>query len=180
MTGRSHVLQWQAGIGTSSGGPPARWPRNFEFTADGSLRLSEWVERRESSGAESISDLAISGLRFLRLAEEFYQTQNSFGQLTILHSLRVSPDFRFLLNFPAKDGIYRDTDAIRILPTRSSAEKSNVSYETYSLGEEERVKIVTDTMLVHLRELRQANVDYDELLGLIAACPIEQPLIYFP
>lgn len=180
MTGRSHVLQWQAGIDTSSGGPPARWPRNYEFTADGGLRLSEWVERRELSGVESISDLAISGLRFLKLAEEFYQSLESFGQLTILHSLRVSPDFKFVLNFPAEDGIYRDTDAIRILPTRSTAEMSNVSYETYSLREAERVKIVTDMMLVHLRELRQASVDYDKLLGLVAACPIEQPLIYFP
>jgi len=180
MTGRSHVLQWQAGIGTSSGGPPARWPRNYEFCVDGGLRLSEWVERRELSGAESISDLAISGLRFLKLAEEFYQSQDSFGQLTILHSLRVSPDFKFVLNFPAEDGIYRETDAIRIPPTRSSAEASNVSYETYSLGEEERVKIVADMMLVHLRELRQASVDYDKLLQLVAACPIGRPLIYFP
>jgi hypothetical protein len=144
------------------------------------MRLSEWVERRESSGAESISDLAISGLRFLRLAEEFYQSQESFGKLNILHSLRVSPDFKFLLNFPAEDEIYRDTDAIRIFPSRLTAEMSNVSYEAYSLRQEERVKIVTDVMLVHLRELRQASVDYDKLLQLVAACPVERPLIYFP
>jgi hypothetical protein len=46
MTGRSHILRWQAGINTDSG-PRARWPRNYEFTADGGLRLSEWVERRD-------------------------------------------------------------------------------------------------------------------------------------
>ncbi len=144
------------------------------------MRLSEGVERRESSGTESISDMAISGLRFLKLAEEFYQEQNCFGRFSILHSVRVSPDFKFLLNFPAEDGNYRDTEAIRIVPARLSAENSSVSYETYSLGKEERVRIVTDMLLVHLRELRQANVDYEELLRLVAACPIEKPVIYFP
>jgi hypothetical protein len=138
------------------------------------------MERRESSVRESISDLAISGLRFLKLAEEFYQDQNSFGRMTILHSVRASPDFKFLLNFLAEDGTYRDTEAIRIWPTRVSAEMSSVSYEAYSLGERERVRIVTDIMLAHLRELRQASVDYDELLRLVAACPISLPLIYFP
>ena len=180
MTGRSHVLQWQAGISSSSGGPPARWPRNYEFTSNGMLRLSEWVERRESSGRESISDLAISGLRFLKLAEEFYQGQDSFGRVTIQHSVRVPTDFQFLLNFPAADGNYSDTEAIRVSPTRVSAGTSSVSYEAYSLGESERVRIVTDIILAHLRELRQASVDYDELLRLLAACPISQPLIYFP
>jgi len=180
MTGRSHVLQWQAGIDTSSGGPPARWARNYEFTSDGGLRLSEWVERRESSGRESISDLFISGLRLLELAEEFYREQNSFGRLSILHSVRVPSDFTFLLNFPTADGNYQNTEAIRILPTRITAEMSNASYEAFGLGKEERIRIVTDMMLAHLRELRQASVDYEELLRLVTACPIDKPLIYFP
>jgi hypothetical protein len=57
---------------------------------------------------------------------------------------------------------------------------SSMSYETYNLGREERVRIVTDMMLVHLRELRQASVDYDALLRLVGACPIDKPVINFP
>lgn len=154
MTGRSHVLRWQAAINNDSG-PSARWPRNYEFNADGGLRLSEWVERRESSGKESISDLFLSGLRFLKLAESFYRGLNSFGSLRISHSLRVPAEFRFVFNFPTEDGVYRETNAIRLGQFQSSAETSIASMDTYDLNASERARIVTDIMLVHLRELRQ-------------------------
>jgi hypothetical protein len=35
-------------------------------------------------------------------------------------------------------------------------------------------------MLAHLRDLRQANIDFERLLSLVEKCPIDKPLVYFP
>jgi hypothetical protein len=76
----SHVLRWQARI--SGSGTHVTCARRLEFTAEGSLRYSEKIDRHVHPYDESVSDLLIQSLRFLRFAAEFYQGREYFGGLS--------------------------------------------------------------------------------------------------
>lgn len=183
MSGSSHLIRWQSSISSTSG-PPARWARLFEFTAAGDLRYSERLDRRESNSGESVSDAFTGGRRFLGLAEEFYRSRNAFGRMSLLHEFRLPPSFRFLLTFPNKQEQWEPTDAITFSPVQRPDDGdlriSNSATEVDSLTPERRVEIVCEFMLAHLRDLRQANIDFEKLLTLVANCPIDKALVYFP
>jgi len=121
-------------------------------------------------------------LRFLNLVEEFYRNQDSFGSLSVLHTLHLQRDVKLVLNFPDEDGRYEETDSIVFSPMQrtDAAELSNMSgdIENFALGT--RVQFVCDFMLSHLRQLRQANIDYDRLTRVVERSPISEPLGYFP
>jgi hypothetical protein len=183
MSGGSHLIRWQSSISPTSG-PPARWARLFEFTASGDLRYSERLDRRESDSGESVSDAFTGGRRFLGLAEEFYRSRNTFGSMSILHEFRLPPKFRFLLTFPDEQEQWLPTDAITFGPVQrvddGELRISNSTTEVDRLTPERRVELVCEFMLAHLRCLRQANIDFEKLLSLVANCPIDKPLIFFP
>jgi schlafen family protein len=69
MGGDSQVIRWQARIVNDQLGV-LTCVRNVEFTSDGTLRYSEKVDRHEH-GEESVSDLFIESLKFLRFAESY-------------------------------------------------------------------------------------------------------------
>jgi len=115
MGGDRHIVRWQAAVDSSTA-PEMKWARNMEWTSSGDLRFAERVDRRNWAGGESISDLFVSGLRFLNLVEEFYRNQDSFGSLNVLHTLHLQRDAKLVLNFPAEDGRYEETDSIVFSP----------------------------------------------------------------
>jgi Putative DNA-binding domain len=179
MTGGSHILRWQASVDVQNG-PPVRWARMFEWKSSGDIRFSERIDRRVWNGGESVSDLYISGLRFLKLIAEFYRNQNSFGSLSVLHSVHLEPEFILLQTFPDQDGIYRETNAIAFSPMRPMGRPgtSNATTEIGNLARDSHVELVCDFMLTHLRQLREATVDYEEVKKLVAGCPIDKPLVF--
>lgn len=181
VNGSSHIFRWQAGI-NSEASPPVRWSRYFEWTSLGDLRFSERIDRRAWIEGESVSDLYISGLRFLNLASEVYSHRNSFGGLSVLHTIRLQPDFKLLLTFPGRDGVYRETDSIRFCPAHAmnGTDVSNATMEIENSGRGDHIEPICEIMLTHLRQLRQAEIDYERVAKLVVDCPIDKPLIYFP
>lgn len=181
MGGDRHILRWQAGVDSQTA-PQMRWARNFEWTSSGNLRFSERIDRRDWSGGESVSDLFVSSLRFFNMVEDFYRARNYFGSLSALHTMNLQPNVVLLPNFPGQDEVYRETDAIRFAPPNASngVEISNVAEEIEHFAANQRVELVCDVMLTHLRQLRQASVDYDKLTAVVYQCPVDKPLGYFP
>ena len=181
MGGDRHILRWQAGVDSQTA-PQMRWARNFEWTSSGNLRFSERIDRRDWSGGESVSDLFVSSLRFFNMVEDFYRARNYFGSLSALHTINLQPNVVLLPNFPGQDEVYRETDAIRFAPPNASngVEISNVAEEIEHFAANQRVELVCDVMLTHLRQLRQASVDYDKLTAVVYQCPVDKPLGYFP
>jgi hypothetical protein len=181
MSGDRHIIQWQAAVDSATA-PQLRWARNIEWTSSGDLRFAERIDRRDWNEGESISDLFISGLRFLNLVEEFYRSRSSFGSLSALHTVHLQSGFKLLLTFPGEDGNYRETDAIFIGPMQRTdgPEVSNATSEIENFATGNRVALICDIMLSHLRQLRQANIDYSKLTNVVALCPIDKPLGYFP
>lgn len=181
MGGNRHILRWQAGVHSDTA-PPMRWARNFEWTSSGDLRFSERIDRRDWSGGESLSDLFVSSLRFFNLMEGFYRGRNYFGSLSALHTIHLQPKVILLPNFPGQDELYRETDAIRFAPSTAlnGIEISSVTEEIENFAANRRVELVCDLMLTHLRQLRQASVDYEKLTAVVHQCPIDKPLGYFP
>ncbi|MGA3133704.1 MAG: hypothetical protein ABSD59_23305 [Terracidiphilus sp.] len=118
------------------------------------------------------------------LAEEFYRSRNAFGSMSILHEFRLPPSFRFLVTFPNRQEQWEPTDAITFSPVQrpddGEVRISNSTAEVDSLAPQRTVEIVCEFMLAHLRNLRQANIDFEKLLSLVANCPIDKPLIFFP
>jgi hypothetical protein len=181
MSADRHIVRWQGAI-DSNGSAPMRWARNIEWTSSGDLRFAERIDRREWSGGESVSDLYVSGLRFLNLMEDFYRSHGSYGSLSALHTVVLQPEFKILLTFPDGDGVYRETDSISFSPMRAKdgTDVSNVTTEMENLAPGNRVEVVCDIMLSHLRQLRQATINYEKLIVIVAGCPIDKPLGYFP
>jgi hypothetical protein len=114
--------------------------------------------------------------------EDFYRSHGSYGSLSALHTVVLQPEFKILLTFPDGDGVYRETDSISFSPMRAKdgTDVSNVTTEMENLAPGNRVEVVCDIMLSHLRQLRQATINYEKLIVIVAGCPIDKPLGYFP
>ena len=177
MGGDSHVIRWQARIVNDRLGV-LTCVRNVEFTSDGSLRYSEKVDRHES-GEESVSDLIIESLKFLRFAESYYHTRGYFGSLSVLQRIDCTSDIQFRANFPDDDGNYHGTNVIAFTgQDRSLAHgSSRVVREVEILGPGENENLAVDFMLSHLRQLCQASVDTEALLEIVKNLPARS---FFP
>lgn len=171
VTGDSHVIRWQARISSEQRGV-LTCVRNLEFTADGSLRYSERIDRH-TAGDESASDLFITSLKFLKLAESYYHSRGYFGSLSVMHRIDSTSDLTFRANFPDRDGNYHGTNAIAFIGQEKGRARgsSRVVREVENLGTEENEQLVTDFMLTHLRELCQASIDSDALLRMVKSLP---------
>jgi hypothetical protein len=181
MSADRHIVRWQGAV-DSDRGAPLRWARNIEWTSSGDIRFAERIDRRDWTGGESVSDLFISSFRFLKLVEEFYRSHNSYGSLSALHSVHMQPDFKLLLTFPDGDGIYHETDAISFsaMQAKDGMDASNITTEIPNYVLANPVEVICDLILSHLRQLRQATIDYDKLVAVAAGCPINKPFAYFP
>lgn len=179
IAGDSHVIRWQGRISDDQLGV-LTCVRNLEFTSDGSLRYSEKVDRHEC-GEESISDLFIESLKFLRFAEGYYHTRGYFGSFSVLQRVDCTSDIRFRANFPDENGNYHGTNAIAFTGQDSSRARgsSRVVREVESLGPGENGNLVVDFMLSHLRQLCQASVDTDALLKIIKNLPARTSFPFF-
>jgi hypothetical protein len=171
MTGDSHVIRWQARILDEQRGV-LTCVRNLEFTSDGSLRYSEKIDRH-TTGDESVADLFIQSLKFLKFAENYYHSHGYFGSLSVMHRVDSTSDIRLHANFPDQEGNYHGTTAIAFNGRRQGHARgsSRAVAEVESLGTEENERLVTDFMLTHLRELCQASIDSDSLLKVVKSLP---------
>lgn len=178
MTGDSHVIRWQAQISSGQLGV-LTCVRNLEFTSDGSLRYSEKMDRH-TTGDESVSDLFIQSLRFLRFAESFYHTRGYFGSLSVMQRIDCTTDMSLRANFPDQDGNYHGTNAIAFIGQEHGKARgsSRAVSEVEGLGAEENQQIVIDFMLSHLRELCQASVDIDGLMRIVKDLPNRVSLFF--
>jgi hypothetical protein len=169
LTGESHIVRWQARI---SGSIHLTCARCLEFASDGGIRYCEKIDRHES-GDESVSDLFIQSVRFLKFAESFYSNRNYFGNLSVLHRIDCTSPVRFAPAFPDEVGNYVFTSAITFLGQVSGEAKgtSRIVRELshVELGDPETV--TCDFMLCHLRELYQANVAYEQLRSVVGSVP---------
>jgi hypothetical protein len=179
MAGDSHVIRWQGRISDDQFGV-LTCVRNVEFTSDGSLRYSEKVDRHER-GEESVSDLFIESLKFLRFAEGYYHARGYFGSLSVLQRVDCTSDIRFRANFPDENGNYHGTNAIAFTGQDSSRAhgSSRVVREVESLGPGENENLVVDFMLSHLRQLCQASVDTGALLKIVKSLPARTCFPFF-
>jgi hypothetical protein len=179
MGGDSQVIRWQARIVNDQLGV-LTCVRNVEFTSDGTLRYSEKVDRHEH-GEESVSDLFIESLKFLRFAESYYHTRGYFGSLSVLQRIDCTSDIRFRANFPDDDGNYHGINAIAFTGQDHSRAhgSSRVAQEVEGLGPGENENLVVDFMLSHLRQLCQASVDTDALLKIIKNLPARTCFPFF-
>jgi hypothetical protein len=128
---------------------------------------------RHTTGEESVSDLFIQSLNFLRFAESYYHTRGYFGSLSVLQRIDSTSDLEFRANFPDHAGSYHGTNAIAFTGQEHSRARgsSSVVQEVEILGAEEREQIVIDFMLTHLRQLCQASVDSDALRAVVKSLP---------
>ena len=179
MGGDSQVIRWQARIVNDPLGV-LTCVRNVEFTSEGTLRYSEKVDRHEL-GEESVSDLFIESLKFLRFAESYYHTRGYFGSLSVLQRIDCTSEIRFRANFPDDDGNYHGTNAIAFTGQDHSRAhgSSRVVREVESLGPGENENLVVDFMLSHLRQLCQASVDTDALLKIVKNLPARTCFPFF-
>ena len=111
VTSQSHLVRWQAGIDFAAGS--LKVVRQFECATTGEVRFSERIDRH-TTGPESISDLFVGSLRFLKLIEGFYRAQNRFGSLSAFHIVAIDRELpiTFLPTFPDANGNYHATNAI--------------------------------------------------------------------
>ena len=100
LTSWSHMVRWQAAIDSTELVMPLRLARQFECASEGWLRYSERIDRHAENGSESIADLFCEGLRFLRLAHEFYRRHNLLGSLSVLHAVTCQARINYLPTFP--------------------------------------------------------------------------------
>jgi hypothetical protein len=180
MAGDSHVIRWQARIVSDQCGV-LTCVRNLEFTAEGSLRYSEKIDRHEG-GEESVSDLFVQSLKFLRFAETYYHTRGYFGSLSVLQRVDCTSVIRFRANFPDENGSYHGANAIAFYigeePGRARG-SSRVVREVESLGSGENEELVVDFMLSHLRQLCQASIDSDVLRAIVKDLPAQSFYPFF-
>jgi hypothetical protein len=177
MTGFSHLLRWQIRIDSSQFGILS-CARNFEFSADGSLRYSEKMDRHEN-GSESVSDLFIQSLNFLRFASNYYHSRGNWRSFSVSHRIDCSSRLKLFPNFPDDHGRYYSTNSIIFGgEAYGQAQGSSMAMrEMDGLTESQSRDLVIEFMLGHLRELCQANVDSEALASVISALP---SLAFFP
>jgi hypothetical protein len=177
MGGDSHTVRWQTRVVNEQLGV-VTCVRYMEFTADGTLRYSEKMDRH-TNGEESVSDLFIESLKFLRFAETYYHSRGYFGSLSVLQRIDSTSDLRVHANFPDDDGNYRGTNTIAFTGQDSGQLRGSnrVVREVESLGSGENEDLVIDFMLSHLRQLCQASVDTDALREILMHLPAKS---YFP
>jgi hypothetical protein len=179
ITGQSHIVRWQSGI-SSSGGAVLTLVRHFECTSTGDLRFSEKIDRHDEGHPESISDLFIAGLRFLKLAESFYRAQSHFGSLSLLHLVDCYSAIEFLPTFPGASGIYHPANGIGLNREQGVYAHGNSTrvQEVENLETGNHAELVCEFMLGHLRQLCQASVDYESLRNTVAKCPLDRPCFF--
>jgi hypothetical protein len=179
MAGDSQIIRWQTRIVNERLGV-LTCVRNVEFTSDGSLRYAEKVDRHQG-GEESVSDLFIESLKFLRFAESYYHTRGYFGSFSVLNRIDCTSNIQFRANFPDDDGNYCGTNAIAFTGEDHSRAQgsSSVVREVESLGPGENETLVVDFMLSHLRQLCQASVETDALLKIVKNLPARTCFPFF-
>jgi len=173
VTGQTHIVRWQGGI--SSSAASLKIVRHFECTSAGELRFSERIDRHKEGQPESVSDLFIGSLRFLKLAQSFYRTQSHFGSLSALHFIDCNKPIEFLPTFPDAQGNYHVTNAIAFAQPSGAHARGNSpkAQELENIETARHEELVCDFMLDHLRQLCQASVDYESLLRTVTACRID-------
>ena len=181
LTSWSHTVRWQSSIDSASPDARLRLARHFEFASEGWLRFSERIDRHTEGGRESVSDLFCQGLRFLKLAQDFYRRQNLLGSLSVLHTVRCQTRIRFVSNFPDANGNYHATNAIALAREEMVTDQGDVSMtrEVESLETEDPQALVCDFMLGHLRQLWQASVDYQALAEIVRRLELDRPHLWF-
>ena len=178
VTAKSHVNRWQARV--SGGGRGAlTFVRFLEVTPEGAIRYAEKIDRHETR-QESVSDLFIGSLQFWSLLSEFYATRKYSGSLSVLHRIDCTADVQFIPTFPDGAGVYHQTNAISFPDAQEYgiAEGSSRNVREIILFEkrEDRLELVVDSILGHLRELCEASIDYDQLGAVVAALPNRAPM----
>jgi hypothetical protein len=176
VTGQAHVARWQASI--TSDKALLKIVRHFECTSEGEIRFSGRIDRHEGSHPESVSDLFIESLRFLKLVEKFYGAQNHFGSLSVLHFIDCNQSVEFLSTFPDANGNHHLTNAIVFDRNRGATGNSFKVQEVENLESANHKELICDFMLGHLRQLCQASVDYESLISIVADCPIDRPCFF--
>jgi hypothetical protein len=172
----SHVFRWQSRL-NSDQNESLTLVWYFECTSSGVLRYSERIDRHDSGNGESISDIFLGPLRFLRLAREFYSSLDYFGSVSAHHRIQCSADIDFLDNFPDSSGQYQTSTKIRIpgilQRPANGPEHSTIISEIESLDTLDEIALVCDSGLAHLRELRFASVDYLDLFTIVKGSFVE-------
>lgn len=178
MTGESHILRWQARIVNDQLGTLTA-ARAIEFTSNGGIRYTERLDRHES-GKESVSDLVIQSMRFLKFIRQFYADKSYVGSISVAQRVDCPTPISFLSNFPDTNSQYHGTNLITFMGAQAG--QTNGSSRTsieMGIDTDDCIGIVCDFMLTHLRQLCHASVEYAGLRDLIGQLPDVPGLAFF-
>ena len=178
VTGDAHILRWQAGISNTQYGT-LKCVRTFEFTSEGDIRYTENIDRHDAR-QESIADLFIQSLSFLEFARTFYHTRDYWGGLSVTQRVDCADDVQLFATFPDDNGNYFTTAAIAFSGQEHGVAEgsSRVLRKVYSLEKDEMEDLVIEFMLIHLRQLCGASVDYENLKVVVRHLP-KRPFYWF-
>jgi len=175
VNANSHLFKWQ---GRAVGGESLTYVRYFEITSEGSIRFCEKIDRHDNR-IESVSDLYIGSLQFLDFAASFYRSHDYYGSLSAVQRIDCNSNGISLSpTFPDIDGYFSHTAAIAFgdQTCGNANGSSRVVREIDSFEAEDRIQVVHEFMLAHLRQQCRASIESTELMPLLRNLPERAPI----